>query len=67
MLLVAQLLASLAPEDTAVEAVEYGDGELREYAASEKEFRVDSTGAKVTLRSAKPLIYEYCKKLPSDM
>ena len=32
----------------------------------EREYRVQSTGARVTLASAKPLLYMFCAKLPAD-
>ena len=31
-----------------------------------REYRVLSTGARVTLASAKPLLYMFCAKLPAD-
>ena len=31
-----------------------------------REYRVPSTGARVTLASAKPLLYMFCAKLPAD-
>ena len=30
------------------------------------EYRVDSTGARVSISSAKSLLFQYCSKLPSD-
>lgn len=32
----------------------------------EHEYRVESTGARVTLASAKALLYMFCAKLPAD-
>lgn len=32
----------------------------------EREYRVESSGARVTLASAKPLLYMFCAKMPAD-
>ena len=34
--------------------------------ATDWEYRVPASGARVTLTSAKPLLYHYCSKLPTD-
>ena len=63
MLSTAQSRATLAPEDIEVEERE---ADLQQYPAHLREYRVASTGAKVTLQNAKALIHQYCQKLPSD-
>ena len=50
---------------------EEGDVKLTELDISHipvalREYRVQSTGARVTLASAKPLLYMFCAKLPAD-
>ena len=50
---------------------EEGDVKLSEQDISHipvelREYRVPSTGARVTLSSAKPLLYMFCAKLPAD-
>ena len=50
---------------------EEGDVKLTELDISHipvelREYRVPSTGARVTLASAKPLLYMFCAKLPAD-
>lgn len=50
---------------------EEGDVKLTELDISHipvelREYRVLSTGARVTLASAKPLLYMFCAKLPAD-
>lgn len=53
------------------EKEEEGDVKLTELDISHipvelREYRVASTGARVTLASAKPLLYMFCAKLPAD-
>lgn len=53
------------------EKEEEGDVKLTELDISHipvelREYRVQSTGARVTLASAKPLLYMFCAKLPAD-
>ena len=53
------------------EKEEEGDVKLTELDISHipvelREYRVLSTGARVTLASAKPLLYMFCAKLPAD-
>ena len=42
---------------------QHADGALNEVAS---EYRVAATGAKVSLASAKQLLFHYCSKLPWD-
>lgn len=63
MLQQAQERAGLPGPDEEVGATE---AEARELHSSAREYRVPSTGAKVSLASAKSLLYQYCNMLPCD-
>jgi hypothetical protein len=63
MLQQAQFRASL-PEPE--EEEDCTDADARQLPKEEREYQVASTGAKVTLASAKSLLFYYCVKLPSD-
>lgn len=45
---------------------EYGAIDISRIPLEGREYRVASTGARVTLASAKPLLYMFCAKLPAD-
>ncbi|KAK9823040.1 hypothetical protein WJX81_002311 [Elliptochloris bilobata] len=60
----AQERAPLAPSGPA-EAAEWAAA-LAAMPAAAREYRVASTGAKVTVASAKPLLFHFCDKLPAD-
>ena len=45
---------------------EFGSIDISHIPLEGREYRVASTGARVTLASAKPLLYMFCAKLPAD-
>ena len=46
--------------------ISLSEGDINHIPADMREYRVASTQARVTLASAKPLLYMFCSKLPSD-
>ena len=64
MLRTAQARASLAPEERQA-AIEAGADDVYR-PEHQEEYRVPSTGARVTLQNARAIVHQYCQKLHPD-
>lgn len=53
-------------EDGDIKEAHTGAVDVSHMVLEEHEYRVESTGARVTLASAKALLYMFCAKLPAD-